>query len=165
LGGRLGLLRQSGPQSAESQKYVIKILAVEELKKQKQDEIDKWAKKLEEILALQEKARSTAEKLKTELVVKNFHDTVDAIKPDQSKVRQETIALTGEMESDNLQVLRIRDVLIRLSLNEMASCIKTLEDLGKLDDLLYKETPLATLTKARMRLSASSNPFSSICRS
>jgi len=136
-----------GPQTSESQKYVIKIMDIEKIKEEKAQDIDRWTQKLEEILKLQKKARTASRELRNKLTKESLRGAVGAIRPDQIEVRAETIKLADDMESGSPLVQKIRSILLKLSLNEMASCIKTLEDLQRLDDLLYREEPLGRLTK------------------
>jgi len=135
------------PQTSESLQYVIRIMDIEKILEDEAKELDKWIAKLQKILEIQKRARAASGKLGVEVSIKSFQRAVTAIKPDQVKVRTETIKLAEEMTSGSLQIQKVRKLLVKLSRNQMAACIKTLEGLRMLEDLVYKEEPLVKLIK------------------
>jgi len=138
-----------GPHEARSVKFKVKIVDTEEVKKEMAGLIDRWLKRLLEILKIQKKARAGMDEIAGILTLDAFRSKAAAIYPDQKEVRSGTLTVAAEMASGPEAIRKVRQVLLALSAREMADAITGLEELQNLKDLVYKDAPVSTVTAAQ----------------
>jgi len=132
------------PGRAQTTKFTINIENKDEKLAEKEKALSDWEHKLSEILKAQKAARSLAAATGQQ-DLDNRRRTADELKLRQSDIRSQTIDVAGKMAADEPMTIRIKDVLLRLSGNEMADAVKNADNLLKSKNVDEADSSLTKL--------------------
>ena len=135
----------SAPGRSQTTKYTINIENTAEKLAEKEKALSDWEHRLSEILKAQKAARSLAAAA-SQQDIDNRHRTADELKLRQADIRTQTMDVAGKISTEETVTIRIKDVLLRLSGNEMADAVRNADGLLKSKNVDEADSTLAKLT-------------------
>ena len=123
----------AAPGRSQTTKYTINVEDKAEKLAEKEKAVSEWERRLTEVLKAQKSARQLAA-VAVKQDLDNRQRTAEELKLRQADIRTQTVGVAETISAEETLTRRVKDALLQLSGNEMASAIKNADKLQKSKD-------------------------------